>query len=93
MPVAPDTLTLYGPHGEPTETAHEPLTDDDLRLLLQYKKFLQAHGYREAVYCTRCWSNNREDGTQFQVQTSGLTVEAIIRCRCRTAYGKGGGLH
>jgi hypothetical protein len=93
MPIAPDKVTLYGADGEPTETPHEPLSDDDLRLLLQYKKFLQARGYREAVYCTRCWSNNLEDGTQFQVQTSGLTVEAIIRCRCRTAYGKGGGLH
>ena len=93
MPVAPDNVTLYGPNGEPTETPHEPLSDDELRLLLEYKKFLKAHDYREAVYCTRCWSRNLDDGTQFQVQTSGLTVEAIIKCRCRTAYGKGGGLH
>lgn len=93
MPVAPDKVTLYGPDGAPTETDHEPLTEDELRLLLAYKRFLAAHGYREAVYCTRCWGNNLADGTEFRVQTSGLTVEALIKCRCRTAYGKGGGLH
>lgn len=93
MPLAPDSVTLYDRNGEPTDLPHEPLSDDELRLLLEYKKFLSAHGYREAVYCNRCWTNNIADGTEFRVQTSGLTVEAIIRCRCRTAYGKGGGLH
>lgn len=93
MPVAPDNITLYDAEGQPTNLPHETITDDELRLLLEYKKFLQKHGYREAVYCSRCWGNNLADGTEFRVQTSGLTVEAIIRCRCRIAYGKGGGLH
>lgn len=93
MPVTPDTVTLYDANGEPTDLPHEPLSDDELRLLLEYKKFLQKHEYREAVYCNRCWGKNLAEGTEFRVQTSGLTVEAIIRCRCRTAYGKGGGLH
>lgn len=93
MPVAPDTVTLYDPNGEPAELPHEPITDDELRLLLTYKKFLQQHGYREAVYCSRCWGNNLSDGTEFRVQDHGLTVEAMIRCRCRVSYGKGGGLH
>jgi hypothetical protein len=93
MPVTPANVTLYDVNGEPSELPHEHLTDDELRLLLEYKRFLQAHGYREAVYCTRCWDRNLADGTQFQVQASGLTVEAMIKCRCRMAYGKGGGLH
>lgn len=93
MPVAPDTLTLYGPDGEPANLPHEQITEDELRLLLEYKKFLQKHEYREAVYCNRCWGNNLSDGARFQVQTSGLTIEAFIQCRCRAAYGKGGGLH
>lgn len=93
MPVAPDNVTLYGADGEPTNLPHEPISDDELRLLLEYKRFLAKHGYREAVYCSRCWGNNLADGTEFRVQTSGLTVEAMIRCRCRVAYGKGGGLH
>jgi hypothetical protein len=93
MPVAPDDVTLYGADGEPATLPHEPLSEDDLRLLLEYKRFLQRKGYREAVYCSRCWGNNLADGTEFRVQTSGLTVEAIIKCRCRVAYGKAGGLH
>lgn len=93
MPVAPDQVTLYDANGEPANLPHESLSDDELRLLLEYKRFLQAHGYREAVYCQRCWGNNLSDGTEFRVKTSGLTVEAMIRCRCRVAYGKGGGLH
>jgi hypothetical protein len=92
MPTAPDKVTLTDEAGSET-LPHEPLTEDELRLLLEYKKFLQRHDYREAVYCSRCWGNDLADGTQFRVQTSGFTVEALIRCRCRVAYGKGGGLH
>ena len=92
MPVAPDKVTLYDANGTPTELPHEPLSDDELKLLHEYKRFLAKRGYREAVYCNRCWDRSLDDGTEFKVQTSGLTVEAIIRCRCRTAYGKGGGL-
>jgi hypothetical protein len=93
MPVTPDQVTLYDANGEPANLPHEPISDDELRLLLAYKKFLETHGYREAVYCQRCWTHNLDDGTEFRVKVSGLTVEAIIRCRCRVAYGKGGGLH
>jgi len=93
MPIAPDSVTLYDANGAPANLPHEPLSDDDLRLLLEYKKFLARHGYREALYCTRCWTKNLEDGTRAEVKTEGLTVEALIQCRCRVAYGRGGGIH
>lgn len=93
MPVTPDTVTLYDANGEPTSLPHEAISEDELRLLLDYKKFLVKHGYREAVYCSRCWGNNLADGTEFRVQSNGFTIEALIKCRCRVAYGKGGGLH
>jgi hypothetical protein len=93
MSIAPDYVTLYDANGEPANLPHEPLTDDDLQLLLEYKKFLQRHRYREALYCNDCWSHNLDDGTRAEVKVSGLTVEALIQCRCRVAYGKGGGLH
>ena len=93
MPVAPDKVTLYGPDGEPAELPLEPLSEADLKLLLEYKKFLLKRGYREALYCNQCFSSNLADGTRIQVKDSGLTIEAMIKCRCRTAYGKGGGLH
>lgn len=92
MSIAPDTVTLYGPDGEPTDLPHEPIAEDELRLLLLYKKFLLKHGYREALYCNRCWGGNLSDGTRASVNDHGLTIEAMIKCRCRVAYGKGTGL-
>lgn len=92
MPVTPNPVSLYGPDGEPASLPHEPISDDELTLLLEYKRWLQRRGYREAVYCNRCYEGNLSDGTEFHVKTSGLTVEAMIKCRCRMAYGKGGGL-
>lgn len=93
MSVAPDTVTLYGPDGEPTDLPHEPISDDELRLLLLYKKFLLKHGYREALYCNNCWNRqDLNDGTRASVQDNGLTIEAMIKCRCRVAFGRGSGL-
>jgi len=86
-------VTITDAEGEPAELPNEPITDPELELLLQYKQFLQRRGYREAVYCTRCWGNNLADGTEFHVQSRGVSIEALIRCRCRVAYGRGGSVH
>lgn len=94
MPVAPGIITLTDAEGNPLqELEHEPLSDAELNLLRDYKKFLYTRGYREAVYCNRCLDREQPTGTEFRVQTSGLTIEALIKCRCRVAYGKGSGLH
>ena len=93
MPIAPGKIILTNAEGEPAELPHEVLTDRELETLLKYKKFLQKHGYREAVYCTRCWGNNLADGTEFRVTEHGVSIEAMIRCRCRVAYGRGGSVH
>ena len=93
MPVKPDIATILAPDGSVANLPCESISDEDLRLLLAYKKWLQKNEYREAVYCQRCFGNNMRDGTDFSVKTSGLTVEAMVKCRCRIKYGKGGGLH
>jgi hypothetical protein len=93
MPMAPDTVTLYGADGAPIEALpHEGFDTGELWLLAEYKKFLAKRGYREALYCQHCWSKDLSDGCEAHVKTSGLTVEALIKCRCRVAYGKGSGI-
>lgn len=93
MGVAPDSVTLYGADGAPIEQLpHESFDAEELLLLANYKKFLQRRGYKEALYCNRCWESNLEHGCEAHVKTNGLTVEAMIRCRCRVAYAKGSGI-
>lgn len=92
MPVTPQTATILGPNGEPENLPHDPISEDELRVLAEYRKFLLKHDYREAIYCNRCWGHNLSDGTRMHVKTDGLTIEAMVKCRCRLAYGKGGGL-
>lgn len=93
MPVTPDAVTLYGPDGAPVEQLpHETFDAQELWLLAEYKKFLQKHGYKEALYCNRCWERDLSHGCEAHVKTDGLTVEAFIRCRCRIAYAKGSGI-
>lgn len=87
-----DTVTLYGPDGEQVTKPREPLTEQELRLLVEYKLFLRKHNYREALYCNKCWDRDLNDGTKAQINTSGFSVEALIECRCRVSYGKGTGL-
>lgn len=84
--------TILGPDGSVANLPSETLSDDELRLLAEYKKFLQVRGYREALYCQRCWGRDLSDGCDAHVKTSGFSVEAMIKCRCRLVYGKGGGL-
>lgn len=93
MGVVPEDVTLYGADGAPIEQLpHESLTTQELWLLAEYKKFLAAHNYREALYCNRCWGHNLHDGCEAHVKTNGLTVEAFVRCRCRITYAKGSGI-
>ena len=55
------------------------LTPEDARLLREYKKFLQRHRYREALFCNDCWEGHLSDGTEAHVTPNAI----LIRCRCR----------
>ena len=86
------SATILAPDGSVANLAEEGLTDAELQLLADYKKFLERRGYREALYCNRCWDHNLADGCNAMVQTSGFSVRAMIKCRCRFVHGAGGGI-
>jgi hypothetical protein len=81
-----DKIVVTDPTGEVETLAHEPITGPELQTLLAYKRFLATRGYQEAVRCTRC---GEQDGTRFYVTTRGTTIEAMVQCRCRIAFGRG----
>lgn len=79
------TSELVGPNGELLSKPTEILTTEEAELLRKYKKFLSRHGYREALYCDKCWGGNREDGCKAFV-----TGQQIgILCRCRMTFFQG----
>ncbi len=61
------------------------LSDADAHLLREYKKFLQRNGLREALYCSHCWSGQREDGCEAHV----TAADILIKCRCKVRIHKG----
>lgn len=79
------TATILAPDGSVANLPTEILTGDDARLLRDYRRFLIRHGYKEALYCDRCWERNLARGTEAFV-----TPERIaIKCRCRLTYFQG----
>ena len=76
---------LYDANGQPTSLPTKVLSLDEARLLREYKKFLQAHHLREALYCSTCWSNNLSDGMEAHVNEA----EVLMKCRHRMIYFKG----
>ncbi len=78
-------LQLVGPDGTLIHAQALTLTDEDARLLRTYKKFLLHYGYREALYCTRCFEGNRSDGLDAYVTDHKI----LFRCRCRSLFYEG----
>ncbi len=72
-------------NGQPTSLPTQLLTAEEAALLRLYKKFLHAHGMREAVFCNSCYEGNIHDGMEAHV-TDG---EIFFRCRHRLLYYKG----
>ena len=62
------------------------LSAEDARLLREYKKFLQKQGLKEALYCSHCWTGEREDGCKAFVTDSQIGI--ICRCRIRFHQGQ-----
>ena len=67
----PDDLT-------PQTVGTEGITFDEAVLLREYKRFLQKHDLREALYCQRCWGHNLQDGCEAHVTDNDI----LIKCRC-----------
>ncbi len=72
-------------NGEPTTRPTVLLTAEDAALLRLYKKFLHAHGLREAVYCNTCYSGDLSDGMRAHVTDN----EVMWVCRHRMLYYRG----
>lgn len=75
--------TIVGPNGEPpVSKPTQILSIEDARLLRQYKKFLAAHGMREALYCNECFGGNLHDGMRAHVTDGSIMFE----CRHRMLW-------
>lgn len=61
------------------------LSQEEAELLRRYKKFLQAHGLAEALYCKNCGIGSRNDGCEAHVTDSDI----LIRCRCKMRFYRG----
>ncbi len=87
MAISPDK-PLLNDQTKSVILAHIPtviLTGAEAMLLREYKTFLRRHGYKEALYCDRCWERNLAHGCEAYV-----TADRIgIRCRCRFTYFQG----
>lgn len=79
------TTQILGPDGAVASLPTVILSEDEARLLRTYKKFLERHGLREALYCNQCWSGEREDGVKAFVTTNQIG----IHCRCRMRFFQG----
>lgn len=76
---------ILAPDGSLSEIPTVYISDEDARLLREYKKFLQKHGLREALYCNNCWGGQRHDGCEAHVTTGAV----LIKCRCRIRVHQG----
>jgi len=79
------TARIVGPDGKAATYLTDVLSPEDAKLLRTYKKFLNRHGYKEALYCSRCWEQNLSHGCEAHVTDTDIG----IRCRCRFTYFKG----
>ena len=85
-----DVSTLVLPDGSIAQKANVRLTDEEARLLRQYKKFLTAHGFREGLFCNKCANvHNLDDGVRAGINDHSILIE----CRCQTLSHVGFGVH
>lgn len=89
MLLKPNTDVVQGTIVTPDGTvANRPtimFTDEEARLLRTYKKFLEKHGLREALYCQKCWGLDIHDGLEAHVL--GHKIGFICRCTTRLHFG------
>lgn len=76
---------ILGADGQPAILPLLELALEDVKLLREYKKFLQRLGLREALYCNACFEGELGDGCEAHV-TDG---DVMIKCRCRLRFYKG----
>lgn len=70
---------IVGPDGSIATIPQVSLTESEARLLRAYRRFLDHHHLREALYCNNCWEGNLQDGCGAAV----TDFEILIKCRCK----------
>jgi hypothetical protein len=59
----------------------EPISKEEARVLAALIPIRKRHGYREALYCRRCFTRNRDDGCRVLIHDRVVAIE----CRCGVA--------
>lgn len=77
--------TILNADGSVANKPTQLLSAETARVLRAYKKFLAAHGLREALYCNECFSGNLSDGMRAHVTDSQIMFE----CRHRMLFHQG----
>lgn len=77
--------TIVTPDGKAANYPSTSLSGEEAKLLREYKKFLNRWGYKEALYCSRCWEMNLQHGCEAYVTNTDIG----IMCRCRYTFFKG----
>lgn len=77
---APEKTTgfILGPDGELAAIATIKFDAEDALLLRHYKRFLERHNLREALFCSACWTGNRNDHLQAFVTPNRI----MFKCAC-----------
>ena len=85
MPTDTEKAVIVAPDGTAANYPTVILTGDEARLLRTYKKFLNQHGLKEALYCNDCWESNLQHGCKAFVTDQ----QILIQCRCRVRFHQG----
>jgi len=63
-----------------------PISQSDAEMLRKYKKFLQRHDLKEALYCRDCEEAERPSGLRASVMDG--TIDFTCRCTVRRYRGQ-----
>lgn len=77
--------TIVSPDGTVANRPTILFTDEEARLLRLYRKFLDTHGLREALYCNECFNGDLSDGVQAFVHPHKIGI--ICRHMTRLHFG------
>ncbi len=79
------TGTIIDPQGNVATRPTTVLSPREATLLRQYKKFLEKHHLREALYCNDCFEGNLADGCKAFVTDGQIGI--LCRCKMRVFQG------
>lgn len=77
--------TILGPDGAPAAMTTVLFSAEEAATFRAYKKLLQRHGLKEALFCQTCSEGNLGDGCEAHVTSS----QILVKCRCRQRFYQG----